>query len=392
MTDHLNALRSIVDEEATRIIELRRTLHRNPELGWDERATTATVAAALDERGITHALRSGSTGLTADVGAGEAAVAFRADLDALPIDEQRMSPYQSQNPGVMHACGHDAHTAIGVGIATVLSRYEGLPGRVRFVFQPAEERIPGGARAMSDDGAIDGASAILAFHVDPSIAPGSVGLRTDAITGASDRLSIELTGPGGHTSRPHQTADLVYAAAKLVLDLPSHLQRLTDPRRPIAVVFGRIAGGAAENVIPSHISLGGTIRLFDLEIWRTLPPRIERLVHEIVEPLGATAKVEYEQGSPPVVNDPGVIDVIRSAAEMTLGSDSILPTEQSLGSEDFSWFLDKAPGALIRLGSALPDRRVDLHSANFDIDEHAIPTGMLMGAMALIRLLERVGA
>ncbi len=242
---------------------------------------------------------------------------------------------------------------------------------------------------MVQEGVVDDAASILAFHVDPSIPAGTIGLRAEAITGASDRLHIELTGPGGHTSRPHQTVDLVHAAAKLVTDLPSHLQRRTDPRRPIAVVFGRIEGGTAENVIPTRIQLGGTIRLFDLDLWRTLPATVERLVQEIVTPLGATAKVSYEQGSPPVVNDHGVITTVREIATETLGAESVLPTEQSLGSEDFSWFLEQVPGALIRLGASLTDRRVDLHSADFDVDERCMPTGMLVGAATLLRMLER---
>jgi amidohydrolase len=385
-------LRDLVDEIAGAAVELRRAIHRHPEVGYAEVHTTATLVEFLEDAGLQPRVRDAGVGLTADVGEGGPLVAFRADLDGLPITELNVTPYASQNPGVMHACGHDAHAAVAAGIARVLAAHDGLPGRVRFLFQPAEETIPGGAFAMVREGAMREVAGIMAFHVDPSIPPGSVGIRADAITGASDRLNVTLTGPGGHTSRPHQTVDLVQAAARLIVDLPAHLQRTHDPRNPVVVVFGRVSGGSAENVIPTSVEVGGTVRLFDLEMWRTLPPLIERLVHEIVAPLGASAKVEYEQGSPPVVNDMALIDTITNAAVEALGADAVLPTHQSLGSEDFSWFLESAPGALVRLGSALPDRRVDLHSADFDIDERAIHTGMLVGSMALVRMLETVAA
>lgn len=383
----MDALRALVIEETDHAVELRRAIHRHPELGNHEFRTTQAVAASLEEVGLSPRIRAGSAGLVCDVGDGVPRVAFRADLDALPIQQHSSAPYASEVPGVTHACGHDVHTAIGVGMARVLQRWDHLDGAVRFIFQPAEEIIPGGAEAMVNEGVLEGIESILAFHVDPSIAPGTVGLRADAITGASDRLHVLLTGPGGHTSRPHQTVDLINAAAKLVFDLPAHLGRRTDPRQPVAVVFGRISGGSAENVIPTEVELGGTVRMFDLDLWRSLPPIVEQLVHEIVAPLGATAKIEYEQGSPPVVNDASVIAATRQAAIDMLGDDCVLGTEQSLGSEDFSWFLEQVPGALIRLGAALGERTVDLHSADFDVDERCIPTGMQVGAATLARLL-----
>jgi amidohydrolase len=377
-----------VGRHADAAVELRRAIHRNPELGHEEKATTALVAGILEEAGLDPLIREAGTGLTVEVGDSGPLLGFRADLDALPLDEENVLPFASEVPGVMHACGHDAHTAIGVGIARVLAGMDRLPGRVRFVFQPAEEVLPGGAEAMLKEGAMEGITSIIAFHVDPSIPPGSIGLRADAITGASDRLHVVLTGPGGHTSRPHQTVDLVQAAARLVTDLPVHAGRRNDPRSPMVMVFGRISGGRTENVIPSRVEVGGTVRLFDLDVWRDLPPLIERLVHEIVAPLGATAEVRYDRGAPPVVNDPAVVAAVRHAATEVLGPDGVLPTHQSLGAEDFAWLLEAAPGALIRLGSALPDRRVDLHSAGFDLDERAIPIGMMVGVASLLRLME----
>jgi amidohydrolase len=384
-------LRALVADAVDTAVALRRRLHRRPELSWEEFETTTAVAAALIDAGLQPQLRAGESGLVVDVGAGEPLVAFRADLDALPIEEATGLPFASEIPGVMHACGHDAHTAIAVGIALTLARLE-LPGRIRFLFQPAEETMPGGALEMVRRRAVEGVQALLAFHVDPTLPAGTLGLRADAITGASDRLLIELTGPGGHTSRPHQTVDVIGAAARVAVDLPALLQRVTDPRKPVAIVFGRIAGGTTDNVIPTRVELGGTVRLFDLELWRTLPAVVERLVHEIVAPLGAAAKVAYDQGHPPVVNDAGVIESVRRAAAPLLEPGAIRSTEQSLGAEDFSWYLEQVPGALVRLGAGLPDRHSDLHSAGFELDESAIPVGMLVGTASLLGLLERATA
>jgi amidohydrolase len=291
----------------------------------------------------------------------------------------------------MHACGHDAHTAIGVGIAGVLSRIE-LPGRIRMIFQPAEERIPGGAAVLRNEGAHTGLVAIAAFHVDPSLHPWHIGRRNGAITGAADRVVVRLSGPGGHTSRPHQTVNLAYAAARVVTELPEMLRQQVDPRTTVAVVFGRIEGGKAENVIPDRMEVGGTVRLFDHSLWRKLPKLIEAIVGDLVGPLGAGYEIDYEPGAPPIVNDANVVQAFADGAMAIAGPEAIQDTHQSLGSEDFSWYLEDIPGALIRLGCALPNREVDLHSAAFDLDEAAIEAGIAIGAESMIRLLERYGA
>ncbi len=370
------------------MVALRRDLHANPELGWSEHRTTRKVAEQLIAWGLEPVIRAEGTGLTVDIGSGERAVGFRADIDALPISEANNVRYRSLRPEIMHACGHDAHTAIGLGIAGVLKDLPDLGGRVRIVFQPAEEQIPGGAVAMMAAGALEGLSSILAFHVDPSLAPGRVGLRRGGITGASDRFILTLHGPGGHTSRPHQSVDLVYAAARVVTDLPGLLRYGVDPREPMAVVFGRIEGGTAENVIPSVIELGGTVRLFNLELWRAMGKELEQHVRDLVAPLGATADVIYEQGAPPVVNDGEIIDMVERAAADVLGTEGVTGTHQSLGAEDFAWYLESIPGALVRLGAALPDRQVDLHSTTFDIDESCIEHGIAVGVASLLEMLK----
>ena len=377
----------MVAEVLPTITELRRAIHRHPELSFQEFATTERVATVLRHGGLDPKIRDSGTGLVVELGYGERIVGFRADLDALPISEPADNPHASQVRGVMHACGHDAHTAIAAGIALTLARLP-LPGRVRFLFQPGEEVFPGGALEMVHDGAIDDLSSILAFHVDPTLEAGTVGLRTGPITGSADRFTITLEGPGGHTARPHRTVDLVYAVGRLVTELPALIDRLVDARRPVAVVFGRIHGGAVENVIPTTVELGGTVRTLDRGLWDEIPALITDLAAQIVKPTGARASVTYIRGVPPVVNDPEVIDTARLATMDILGVGAVVPTPTSMGAEDFSQYLDRVPGALLRLGCLTDIGPVDLHSASFVFNEAALDAGVTAGVATLLRLLD----
>lgn len=379
-------LRGLVAEVLPSVTELRRAIHRSPELAFQEFATTQRVAEVLADRGLDPRVRKDGTGLVVELGQGERLVGFRADLDALPIAEPADNPYSSRIPGVMHACGHDAHTAIATGIALVLAGLD-LPGRVRLVFQPGEESFPGGALTMVREGVTEGMTAILAFHVDPSLAAGHLGLRTGAITGSADRFTIVLEGPGGHTARPHRSVDLIHAAGRLVTDLPAILDRTIDARRPLAVVFGRIEGGSAPNVIPTRVEMTGTVRTTDRGLWDEMPLLMETLAGQIVAPLGAKTSLEYMRGIPPVINDPGVIDVARTAVSDYLGPRAVASTPVSMGAEDFSRYLERVPGALIRLGSASPHGVTDLHSAGFVFNEESLATGLTAGSATLIRLL-----
>lgn len=368
------------------ITELRRSIHRHPELSYQEVNTTRRVADLLERGGLRPKVRPSGTGLVVEIGEGRRLVAYRADLDALPIDEPPDNPSASQVPGVMHACGHDAHTAIAAGIALALGHMD-LPGRIRFVFQPAEEAFPGGAAEMVREGVVDGASAILALHVDPTLDVGILGLRTGAITGSADRFTIRLKGPGGHTARPHRTVDLIHAAARVITEVPALLGRMLDARQPLTVVFGRISGGVAENVIPTSVEMGGTVRTLDRGLWEEIPVLFEDLIGRIAEPTGCKVEVEYVRGIPPVVNDPTVIERARAAIVEYVGPGSIAPTETSMGAEDFSRYLERVPGALIRLGTSPASGAVDLHSASFVFDERALEPGILAGAGTLLHLL-----
>ncbi|HEY5578502.1 MAG TPA: amidohydrolase [Acidimicrobiia bacterium] len=387
MKDNIPLLRRVVDDVASSCVELRRRIHRRPELSNQEVATTAAIAEFLAERGIEARVRRSGVGALTDVGTGSRRVAFRADLDALPIQEATGAPYASEIPGRMHACGHDVHAAIAAGIALTLQHLD-LPGSARFIFQHAEEAPPGGAFDLVDEGALEGVEAILAFHVDPSLEVGRVGLRSGAITSSSDRFEITVEGPGGHTARPHETVDTIYAASLITTQLPALLHRLVDSRKPMALVFGQIHGGSADNVIPARVEISGTARALDRELWEELPALVDRLVADIVAPTGAKAVLHYQRGIAPVINSAMVVAEVEFAVVNALGPQAVAVTEPSLGAEDFALYLDKVPGALVRLGVALPDRRA-LHSSTFDIDESSIKTGILVGAASLLRMMGR---
>lgn len=372
-------------EEVTKVaVELRRTLHQHPEPSHEERETTSLIASALDEYHIDYTLRTPSTGLWVDVG-GTPKVGFRADLDALPIEEPTENTPRSRNPGWMHACGHDAHAAIGVGIALVLSRLD-LTNGVRILFQPAEESYPSGASALVADGLVDGLKALLAFHVDPGLEVGKLGLKTGAITGSADGFRITLHGPGGHTARPDKTIDLVDAAARVVSELPGMIRRSVDSRVPIAMVFGSIRGGDAGNVIPTEVVLKGTIRTLDMSTWDILPVRVESSLATLAAVGGADYTLEYQRGIPPVINDGAIIEATTTSIIEAMGPDSIVHTDTSMGGEDFANYLSIVPGALLRLGTFSGGG--DLHSASFRINEASIGVGIKAGTAALLGLLE----
>lgn len=378
-------LSGLVADVLPLVVETRRAIHRSPELSGEEYRTTERLAEILRSRGLEPRVRTPKTGLLLDLGTDGPMVAFRADLDALPIDEPRGLAFASETPGVMHACGHDAHAAIGLGVALVLSRLD-LPGRVRIVFQPAEETFPGGAYELVRERVLEGVRAIVAFHVDPGLETGRVGLKDGAITSSADRFTITLEGPGGHTARPHATVDLVHAAGLVVSQLPALVDRLVDARAPVALVFGTIRGGRAHNVIPTQVEMQGTLRTADRRLWEEVPAMFERLVHALVAPTGATATVHYQRGLPPVVNDPELVRSIGSALVAAAGPDAVGPTYVSMGAEDFARYLEEVPGALLRLGCRAGEG-MDLHSASFQLDEDCLETGTLFGSLAVLKLL-----
>jgi amidohydrolase len=377
------------------LVMFRRDLHMHPELGNQEFRTTAAIKARLEGAGLRPRVLAGGTGLVCDIGEGldpgPGMLALRADIDGLPIpDTKSECPYRSTVPDRAHACGHDVHTTVVLGTGLVLAglhRAGLLPRPVRLIFQPAEEVLPGGAADAIACGVLDGVARIVAVHCDPRLDAGRIGLRHGAITSACDRLEVALDGPGGHTARPHLTTDLVTAAARVAVDVPALVARRVDSRSGVAVTWGRIESGHAPNVIPQHAELSGTVRCLDIEAWRQAPDLLVAAIDEVANLHGAKPQIDYVRGVPPVVNDPDVADLLRDAMIARRGVHSVEGTEQSLGGEDFSWYLESVPGAMARLGVRTPGERHvrDLHQGDFDADESAIGVGVeLFTAAALL--------
>jgi amidohydrolase len=372
------------------LLAFRRDLHAHPELAGDEVRTTGVVAARLRDAGVRVRMLAGS-GLVADIGPVDPAyrVALRADLDALPITERTGLPFASQNDGVCHACGHDVHVAavLGAGLA-LQQRVDSLVAQgigVRLIFQPAEEVIPGGAQEVITQRGIKGVDRIFTVHCDPTLDVGQVGLRDGPITAAVDGVTVTLSGPGGHTARPHLTQDLTYALAKVVTEVPAVLARRVDPRAGVALVWGSIHAGSAQNVIPSTGVVDGTLRMLDAQVWDDIGPLLEEIVQAVVSPYGMSATVDHVRGVPPVVNEPACVEILRRATVATLGADNVRPTGQSLGGEDFAWYVQEVPGALARLGTRRPGGHTyDLHQGDLVVDERAVVAGaQLLAAAAL---------
>lgn len=394
------------EELRTELIAFRRDIHMHPELGNREVRTTAAIKARLEQAGLEPRVLPSGTGLICDIGTGMGTgigtgagtggaatlpmLALRADIDALPIPDTKSVPYRSTVPGRAHACGHDVHTTVVLGAGLVLAELarEGrLPRPVRLLFQPAEEVLPGGAPDAVEAGVLDGVGRILALHCDPKVDVGRIGLRVGAITSACDRLEVSLDGAGGHTARPHLTTDLVTAAAKVITEVPALLSRRVDTRSGLAVTWGRVESGHACNVIPQHAELSGTVRCLDLPAWREAPDLVHAAVDEIATLHGAKSEINYVRGVPPVVNEESSVELLRRAMETRRGLYAVEGTEQSLGGEDFSWYLEHVPGAMARLGVRRvgDTARRDLHCGDFDVDEGAIEVGVeLFTAAALL--------
>jgi amidohydrolase len=364
-------------EHRADVVGWRRSIHALPELGRHEHRTTEMVRRRLLAAGLEPRTLPGGTGLVCDVGRGERCVALRADLDALPLQEDTGLSFASTVDGAMHACGHDAHTAMVLGAGLALASAPGLPGRVRLVFQPAEEVQPGGAIDMVADGAMEGVERIFALHCDPRLEVGRLGTRVGAITSACDLIELRLTGAGGHTARPHLTDDLVEALGLLITQLPLLLTRQVDPRSGTVLVWGAVQAGEAANAIPQHGVLRGTLRTADHATWNVLEEKVRMLVTALLAPTGVGYVLDHIRGVPPVVNEAVSTGMLAAAAAEVGGAAAATSTEQSSGGEDYAWYLEEVPGAMARLGvwpGHGPMR--DIHQPTFDLDERALPFGV----------------
>ncbi|MEL6892917.1 MAG: amidohydrolase [Actinomycetota bacterium] len=375
------------------LVAFRRNMHAHPELSGEEHATTELVRERLAVAGLDSRTLSSGTGLVCDLDPDDAErsggerLALRADLDALAMDDETTTPYRSQQPGVAHACGHDVHTTIALGTALYYAAHrDELPGRLRFIFQPAEERVPGGALDVITDGGLDDVGTIIGLHCDPKLDVGSIGLKSGAISSAADMATITLTGPGGHTARPEQTVDLVTVMGRIVAELPIRVAESLDDPDQVKLVFGAIHAGGAANVIPSHGTLSASVRTPSLEVWETLPDLVDALLRDLLRDTGAEYDLDYVHGVPPVVNHPSPVDVIDRAARRELGDEAITPAVQSWGGDDFAWYTRERAGAYVRLGVHDPSSnglRLDLHAGHFDVDERSIPVGVRLLAAAI---------
>lgn len=356
---------------------MRRDVHAHPELGHTESATSALVLRSLAAAGIQGSVLARGTGVVAEIGTGDRLIALRADLDALPLQETSGLPFASTVSGVCHACGHDIHTTALIGAAQALARAGDLGGRVRLIFQPAEEVMPGGSHDVIGAGLLDGVERIFALHCDPRLEVGKVGLRVGPITSTSDVVELELLGPGGHTARPHLTADLVYALGVVITGLPGLLSRRMDPRSVPVMVWGTVHSGVAANAIPEAGTLRGTLRIMDRAGWDLAETLVQELVAELLAPTRVGFKLNYRRGVPPVDNDAQCTAILRAGVSAAVGAQGAAVAEQSTGAEDFAVYLDYVPGALARVGvwdGVGP--QVDLHSPGFWADERALPVAV----------------
>ena len=372
------------------LVAIRRHLHAHPELSGNEHQTAALVAGELRGLGWRVQEGVGRTGVLAELGPPQGPlVALRVDMDALPVEERTGLPYASVHQGLMHACGHDIHTSVGLGVARILAPLaDQLTARVRLLFQPAEETAQGAAWMLAD-GAMEGVEALFGVHVFPSLEAGGIGVRSGSLTAAAGELEVEVLGEGGHGARPHQSTDAIWIAARVVSGLQEAISRRLDALHPVVVSFGRIEGGKAFNVIADHVRLLGTVRCLDLELHAKLPAWIEETVKALCEGHGGAARVRYRCISPPVHNDPELTQLVAEAATELLGRSQVHWLEQpSLGAEDFAELQRDTPATMFRLGVAGPQGCTPLHSNSFAPDERCLAVGVEVLSASLLRWMD----
>lgn len=376
----------LADSFDAELVTFRRDVHAHPELSRDETRTTALLADRLRAAGLEPRLLPIGSGLVCDIGPdhgpdGEGRVGLRADLDALPLQETSGVEFASTRPGIAHACGHDVHTTVVLGAGLVLARLaqEGRLRRgVRLFFQPAEEVFPGGAEdIINRTSELDGVDRMAALHCDPKFDVGHVGTRIGPITSASDSVVVTISSPGGHTSRPHLTGDVVFALGQVITQTPAVLGRRLDPRSGVNLTWGAVQAGSTPNAIPSSGIIKGTLRCLDVRAWERAGEIVREAVEQIVAPYGVGVSVTVTHGVPPVENQTEATCDLEDAIKDAVGPEAVQLTEQSMGGEDFAWYLRKVPGTMARLGVRTPGGRTyDLHQGDLVVDERAIGVGV----------------
>ncbi len=373
------------------IIAWRRAVHKHPELGFQEYRTAQLVADALRDMGLRVETGVGKTGVVGHLGEGRPAVGIRADMDALPLQETNDVPYASQTPGVMHACGHDTHVAILLGVARLLSEMDARPaGEVRFLFQPCEEgqdeEGKSGAMRMIQEGALAGLDAVIALHIAGETPAGKVRVGSGHVSAAVDSFFATIVGAGCHGAFPHTGVDPIFILAQVVNAVYGIRARRINPVRAAVISFGSVHAGDASNVIPNQVEVNGTIRSFDKETRQRLWDELEK-AFAVARALGGDYQLSFEEGFPSVYNDPQVAEVIRQVAENLLGPEGLHPPEAGMGAEDFSYMAQEAPGAMFSLGGQIDGEKRPHHSPIFDVDESAFAVGAAVLAETACRLL-----
>lgn len=384
-------LDALIEKHEASALKLRRHLHAHPELGWHEFETQKHLRTWLNDLGM-ETRDAASTGLITEVGQGDYGVIYRGDIDALPIFEQKPAgiDYISQNPGVCHACGHDVHASVAALLAAVFNELgPELDGRVRFIFQPAEEVVPSGAEAMIVDGAAVGINAALALHVDPTRKVGDVGVRTGALTSATDTFAIKISGQAGHSARPFLAKDAILASADVIRALYTLIGQRVNPMYPAVLNVGTIQGGEAKNVIAGEVELSGVVRTLQKEVRELLQREMREVATAAAKVHGCSVQMVLATGAPPVTNDVKLYNIVKGAAADLLGRDHIDEIDfPSTGAEDFGMFGIHMPQYMLRLGVRAPGNKVHhLHTPEFDVDERALAIGARVMGRVILRTI-----
>jgi amidohydrolase len=382
-------------ELQTKLTNYRHDFHQYPEVGFQEFRTSTKVAHILSSLNCRVRRNVGKTGVVGELGQGLPIVAIRADMDALPLQEDNQTEYASQNPGVMHACGHDAHTAILLGVAELLAKEEKLPGTVRFLFQPAEEVADdegiSGAPRMIEDGAMEGAVGMaIALHVSAHVPVGQIQISAGPSSGGVDTFRASIIGRGGHGARPHETVDPIYLSALVILALNGIVSRRLNPFDPAVITIGSIHAGNAENVIPNRVNILGTIRYTQPKVQKQIHAEIIK-AFDVAKSLGGDYKLKFEIGTPPMINDEKVVNLIKQTAIDLLGSENVLLPQDGLGAEDFGCFSELVPGAMFYLGSMVEGDEREHHNSRFDVNDQCLPFGAAILAETALRFLRNGG-
>lgn len=385
-----------IESIESRIVEIRHNIHHNPELSGEERETNLLLRSIFDSEGIPYKTFQKHYGIVADIikDSSLPTVAIRGDMDALPMPENNDKPYASAKEGIMHACGHDAHTAVSLGVALALNRVkEELPGNVRIIFQPAEEVLEGGSDQMIKDGALEGVSAIFGLHVYPYLQTGQIGYKYGVMMASADIFSFDIYGKTAHGARPHEGIDAILVASMAITSLNHIVSRRIDPLHPAVISMGKIEGGNAPNIISDFVRVSGTVRSVNEKVREQIPKMIENTIKGVCDTMDAKYHFHYTFGAPELVNDDRMVDILKKVGMDVVGEKGLVDLKEPvMGGEDFSRYLQKVPGAFFRLGTCNTKKGtcISQHNTRFDVDDDALNIGMKMLALSAVEALREI--